>query len=402
MLTREANDRLTRVGPGTPMGNLLRRYWHPVATVFELDTEPVQSVRLLGENLALYRNESGALGLVAERCPHRGASLVYGIPEDDGLRCPYHGWLFSSEGRCLEQPAEPASSTFHNRIRIPAYPVQEMGGLIWAYLGPQPAPLLPRYDCFVRRDLDRDIGVTRLPCNWLQAMENSLDPVHTEYLHGHFSNYIQKRQGQPPAMAVRHHERIGFEIFEHGITKRRVLHGDAADADGWKIGHPILMPNILAVGTTIRPNIQIRVPIDDTNTLHYCYLGSLRETEADPLDAMTVHGIDWRHENGRFTVESTIGQDMMAWVTQGPISDRTTERLGTTDKGVILYRSLLLEQSERVERGEDPLGVIRNPAENEVIRLNLEGPAHNAVGTPIQGRDRTPFSVNREMDLVRR
>jgi 5,5'-dehydrodivanillate O-demethylase oxygenase subunit len=402
VLTQEANQRLTHVGPGTPMGNLLRRYWHPISTVFELDTEPVQTVRLLGENLALYRNDDGEIGLVAERCPHRGASLAYGIPEDNGIRCPYHGWLFSPEGRCLEQPAEPSTSTFHNRIRIPAYPVQEMGGLIWAYLGPQPAPLLPRFDCFVRRDLDRDIGITRLPCNWLQAMENSLDPVHVEYLHGHFSNYVQKRHGKPPAAAVRHHDRIGFDIFEHGITKRRVLEGDSEQTDGWKIGHPILFPNILAVGTTARPNIQIRVPIDDTNTLHYCYLGSLRETEVDPLDAMVVHAIEWKHENGRFTVESTIGQDMMAWVTQGPISDRTTERLGTTDKGVILYRSLLLEQIEQVERGEDPLGVVRDPAKNAMIPIALEGPQHTAVGGFVEGRERAPFSVNREMALARR
>ena len=152
MLTQEANERLTQTGPGTPMGNLLRRYWYPIATTKELDTEPVMAVRLLSENLALYRNDQGKLGLVAERCPHRGASMAYGIPEEDGLRCPYHGWKFSTEGRCLEQPAEPESSTFHNRIRIPAYPVQEMGGLIWAYLGPDPAPLLPRYDLFVRDD----------------------------------------------------------------------------------------------------------------------------------------------------------------------------------------------------------------------------------------------------------
>src|SRR6476469_3913643 len=124
MLTQEANDRLTLVGPGTPMGNMLRRYWHHIAASTELESEPVLPVRILGENLVLYRDELGRMGLMAERCPHRGASLAYGIPEDSGLRCPYHGWLFSPEGRCLEQPAEPAGSTFHNRIRLPAYSVQ--------------------------------------------------------------------------------------------------------------------------------------------------------------------------------------------------------------------------------------------------------------------------------------
>src|ERR1051326_2810576 len=130
MLSKEANERLTQVDMGTPMGELLRRYWYPVATLPELLKEPVLAVTVLGENLALYRAESGELGLVAQRCPHRGASLAYGIPEADGLRCPYHGWKFSRARQCLEQPAEPADSTFKERIRIPGYPVQEMGGLV--------------------------------------------------------------------------------------------------------------------------------------------------------------------------------------------------------------------------------------------------------------------------------
>ncbi|HTE87105.1 MAG TPA: Rieske 2Fe-2S domain-containing protein, partial [Dehalococcoidia bacterium] len=337
MLTREANERLTQTGPGTPMGNLLRRYWYPVATVNELDLEPVRAVRLLGENLALYRNEQGAMGLVAERCPHRGASLAYGIPEDYGLRCPYHGWLYSPQGRCLEQPAEPASSTFHKRIRIPAYPVQEMGGLIWAYLGPQPAPLLPRYDLFVSEAYKRDIGITRLPMNWVQAMENSLDPVHLEYLHGGYTNYVQKRLGKPPAAIILHHERIAFNVFEFGISKRRLLEGQSEDVDDWVVGHPILFPNILAVGETRSPGFQIRVPVDDTNTLHYWYNASLREPGDAPQGEIPVWENPYKHPNGRLTVETVNGQDMMAWLTQGPISDRTTERLGTSDKGVILY-----------------------------------------------------------------
>jgi 5,5'-dehydrodivanillate O-demethylase len=364
MLTQEANERLTQTGPGTPMGNLLRRYWYPISTMAELDAEPVQAVRLLSENLALYRNERGDLGLVAERCPHRGASMAYGIPEDDGLRCPYHGWKFSSEGRCLEQPAEPESSTFHNRIRIPAYPVQQMGGLIWAYLGPQPAPLLPRWDICVREDVDRDIGISHLPCNWLQPMENSMDPMHFEWLHGVYGNYVMKRNGKPAAMNPRHHEEIAFDVFEYGITKRRRLQGDALDSDDWVIGHPILFPNILAVGDSHRPSFQIRVPVDDTHTLHYWYRVTPRAPGQEPKP-LEVYEAPHSHENGRLWVESIPGQDMMAWITQGPISPRTTERLGTSDKGVILYRSVLLEQIEKVERGEDPLGVVRDPAKNE-------------------------------------
>jgi 5,5'-dehydrodivanillate O-demethylase oxygenase subunit len=383
MLSKEQNERLTRVGPGTPMGALLRRYWYPVATVPELDAEPVLAVQLLGEHLALYRNEQGDLGLVAERCPHRGASLAYGIPEDDGLRCAYHGWKFDGTGRCLEQPPEPGESTFKHRVRIPAYPVQEMGGLIWAYLGPEPAPLLPRYDLFVRDDLEREIGITRLPCNWLQVMENSLDPVHLEYLHGQLTNYVLKRQGKPAAAKIRHHEKIRFTVFEFGISKHRLLEGDSEDSDDWQVGHPILFPNILAVGDHRVPEFQIRVPMDDTHTLHYWYWTRPRPNGAGPQSPHDIRVADnpYRHENGRLVVETINGQDMMAWVTQGPISDRTTERLGTSDQGVILYRGVLEDNIQKVERGEDPMAVVRDPTRNTpMIEIPRERHAFFTVG----------------------
>src|SRR6266849_235297 len=316
MLTREANERLTQVGLGTPMGALMRRYWHPIATLPELMTEPVLAVTLLGENLALYRTSGGELGLVAQRCPHRGASLAYGIPEPDGIRCAYHGWKFDGDGTCLEQPAEPGDSTFRDRVHIPAYPAQEMGGLIWAYLGPDPAPLLPRFDLFVRDDLEREIGITRLPCNWLQIMENSLDPVHLEYLYSVYMNYVLKRQGKPPASQTKHHDRIAFDLFEYGIIKRRLWVGDSEDSDEWQVGHPILFPNILSVGEGGRSQFQIR----------------------------------------------------------------TTERLGTTDKGVIMYRALLEEQMLKVERGEEPMAVVRDPAKNTPM-IDIR-------------RERNPFQVS--------
>lgn len=364
MLSKELNDRLTRVGPGTPMGNLLRRYWYPIARTPELDEEPVLAVTLLGENLALFRSDDGTLGIVSQRCPHRGASLAYGIPEEDGLRCPYHGWKFSRTGVCLEQPAEPPESTFKDRIRVPAYPVEELGGLIWTYLGPEPVPLLPRWDILVRDDLDRSIGVTHLPINFLQAMENSMDPIHFEWLHAVYGNYVNKRQGKPPAMTPRRHEQIAFDVFEYGIYKRRLLEGeDPETSEDWLTGHPVIFPYILAVGDHSRPTLQIRVPVDDTHTLHYWYRADLRTPGAEPKPVV-ISDVPYVHKNGRLVVETINGQDMMAWVTQGEISDRTTERLGTSDKGVILYRNLLMEQIEKVERGEDPMGVIRDPAKN--------------------------------------
>jgi 5,5'-dehydrodivanillate O-demethylase len=376
MLSKQVNERLTQVSAGTPMGELLRCYWHPVATVPELDVEPVLAVTLLGENLALFRSDSGELGLVAQRCPHRGASLAYGIPEEDGLRCPYHGWKFARSGQCLEQPAEPADSTFKDRIRVPAYPVQEMGGLIWAYLGPDPAPLLPRFDLFVRDDMEREIGITRLPCNWLQIMENSLDPVHLEYLHSVYMNYVFKRAGKPEPTTTKHHERIAFDVFEYGITKRRLWVGDSEDGDEWQVGHPILFPNILSVGEPRFPQFQIRVPMDDTHTYHVWYrCKATPDGGACHQRASEIPVLDYAYKeaNGRLIVETVSGQDMMVWVTQGPISDRTTERLGTTDQGVILYRNLLLEQISRVEQGHDPLAVIRDDAKNTpMVRIHRE------------------------------
>jgi 5,5'-dehydrodivanillate O-demethylase len=348
------------------MGNLMRRYWFPVATLADLAAEPVLPVKLLGENLALYRSPSGEMGLVAERCPHRGASMVYGIPEDGGLRCPYHGWKFSDDGACLEQPAEPENSTFKHRVRIPAYPVKELGGLIWTYLGPAPVPELPRYDLFVREDLKREIGFTILPCNWLQAMENSLDPIHLEWLHLTYKNYVSRRLGKPETAKPRRHARIAFDSFELGIKKRRLWEGENEESDDWQIGHPILFPNILAVGAppVSIPQFQIRVPMDDTTTLHWWYYTRSREPGEPEQTEIPVYEIPHSDENGRFMVETVSGQDMMVWITQGEISDRTTERLGWSDKGIILYRSMLMEQMERVARGEDPLGVIRDPAAN--------------------------------------
>src|ERR1019366_508801 len=147
--TREQNERLTQVGPGTPMGNLLRRYWQPVGAAIELDAEPVHAVRIFGEDLTLYRSASGDYGLITDRCAHRCMSLEHGIPDERGLRCAYHGWVYDAAGNCVEQPFEDRTfpdAHYRDPIRIIAYPVQELGGLLFAYFGPQPAPLLPRWD----------------------------------------------------------------------------------------------------------------------------------------------------------------------------------------------------------------------------------------------------------------
>src|SRR5436190_22841386 len=186
MLTREENDLITRTGPGTPCGDMIRRYWQPAALSEEIpiDGAPLP-VRLLGEDVVLFRDDSGKPGLIGLHCAHRGADLSYGRLEDGGLRCIYHGWLYDLEGRCLEQPGEPAGSTFHERIRQVAYPCIERAGLVFAYLGPGEPPILPSYyfidgpdECTFAHKYFHD-------CNYLQSNEGNIDPSHLSYLH-HF------------------------------------------------------------------------------------------------------------------------------------------------------------------------------------------------------------------------
>jgi 5,5'-dehydrodivanillate O-demethylase len=367
MTSQEVNERLTRVGPGTPMGNLLRRYWQPVGTAAELAQEPVRKIRLFGENLTLYRSEGGEYGLVGERCPHRCLSMEYGIPDPRGLRCAYHGWLFDAKGRCLEQPFEDRTlpdNRYKDRIAIKAYPVEELGGMIFAYLGPEPVPLVPRWDVLVRDDLDKVIEIHLLPCNWLQCMDNAADPVHFEYLHAVYGNYQLKKLGRPPAMVAARHLKIEFDRFDYGIMKRRLLEGQSPDVDDWTTGHPLLFPNILAVGNADAPTLQYRVPRDDTHTIQFAYRTTVRKPGAEPRP-ITVKHSNLFDEDGKIIADSIQRQDMTGWVGQGAISDRTQEHLAASDKGVILYRKMLLEQMERLARGEEPMAVIRDRGENE-------------------------------------
>ena len=370
MLSKEVNERLTRVGPGTPMGNLLRRYWFPIAGLAELDENSVKKVRLLCEDLVLYRDRSGNLGLIDEPCPHRRVSMEYGIPEERGLRCPYHGWLFDETGRCTEQPAEPWNSTFKDRVTTKAYPVEALGGLVFAYLGPKPVPLLPRYDLFVWDNVIRQVGFTLIPCNWLQIMENSLDPTHAEWLHAYYMNYVWSRRGVDTTLdfRFRNHVKIGFDRFDHGIIKRRIAEGYSEADEPWHIGHPIVFPYILR----LPKSFQIRVPVDDTHTLHMAYGVYRPGIPVPPQTSVPVYDIPLFEADGSFAIDFSLGQDMMAWVTQRPIAERDLEVLGVSDIGIIMYRQLLLEQLERVERGEEPMEVYRDPAANTCIQLPAE------------------------------
>ena len=392
MLSVEENKRLTSVMPGTPMGELMRRYWHPIAAATELDVRPTKEVRLLGEDLVLYRDRSGTIGLIDRLCAHRRVNLAYGIPEEHGLRCMYHGWMYDETGQCIEQPfeetvhpprvsrpgAEPGSSevvakSFKEKVKLAGYPVQELGGLVFAYLGPAPVPLLPRWEQLLWNNAVREICISELPCNWLQCQENSLDPVHNEWLHGYMGNVVRTGvHALSPGRGT--HLKIGFDVFEHGIIKRRVEEGFTEEDDDWVEGHPIMFPNILLVGDEVRSTFQFRVPVDDENTLHVSYYvwRPAPGAQAPVQDVVPYRYVPLKDETGRYIVDILFNQDYMAWVTQGPVARRDLEKLGESDKGIIFFRKLLKENMAIVADGGDPMNTFRNPAENQSIRLPIE------------------------------
>jgi 5,5'-dehydrodivanillate O-demethylase len=311
--------------------------------------------------------------------------------------------MFDGSGQCLEMPAESPESTFPSRIKITGYPAEEMGGLIFAYLGPLPAPLLPRWDLFAMDNVVRDIGWTEIPCNWMQAMENSLDPTHAEWLHGKYFDYEWDRlgrAGQPmPGRGRRTasasntgatHKKIGFDVFEHGIIKRRVLEGYDETHPMWSIGHPIVFPTMLRVGT----NFQIRVPMDDTHTWHLMY-GAYPPppgVENYHQEEVPFYEIPLKDETGRFVTDFVLGQDLMAWVTQGAIADRQEEKLGESDKGIILFRRMLREQMALVEDGGEPMNTFRDPDKNKLINLFQERSMEEAARNGGLSSGQAPYS----------
>ena len=373
MLTQQENDELTQVGPGTPMGDVLRHYWYPVAFVRELEEFPVKEVRLLGENWAVFRTPSGEYGIVDERCPHRGASLTYGIVEDAGLRCGYHGWLFNTSGECVEILAEPDSSPkFRAGCGVRAGSAQALGGMVWVHVGDGPAPELPRYEAYVMNGY-RDIGHSMLPCNWLQIMENAVDPYHVEALHGNYFEFIARQQGtpMPESFVANKHEKVAFDPFDHGIIKRRLLEGQSEDSDDWKIGHPLVFPYKMWVGGNGVYQMQIRVPVDDTHTWALFYTVHAPDGLEFGDDLPVVdYEYQWIDDHGRHIVDYIEGQDVMAWVTQGPVADRVNERITKSDVGILACRRMFKEAIGAVRRGEDPVAVVREP--HDVIKLPLE------------------------------
>ncbi len=281
MLSKQQNERLTQVGPGTPCGELMRRYWLPIAPYSLLLNNPVRKVRVLGEDLVLYKDKSGTLGLIGDRCLHRKVDLQFGIPDECGLRCPYHGWLFDETGACVERPME-NSPKAEVKQKLKGYPVQELGGLVFAYMGPLPAPAVPRWDLLVWPNAIRQIAINVIDCNWLQCQENTGDPTHSAYVHGHLFNYVLEKQGElnqrsgDKLHTMHQRKRVGIgikEIYaqqtEHGFRKGiRYSKALGADSDKDQEHSTVIFPFYTQTGTTGAPRseYQIRVPIDDTHT----------------------------------------------------------------------------------------------------------------------------------------
>ncbi len=386
MLSNEENQLLARVGPGSPCGELLRRYWHPMAGASELsDEQPKKRIKILGEELVLYLDDNGGYGLVGERCSHRGTSLYYGFIEDGGIRCPYHGWLYDRTGRCLEQPFEP-NPKFREQMLHPAYPVEKLGGLLFTYMGPpERKPLVPRWDILAWNNGHRTvIRQETLNCNWLQAEENSADITHTYFLHIQTLRHRARKQtecnrgefrGDPPlgwrpgasdqVGFGRPFAKYGFQPFEWGLLKSWVYEGEHG-SEGW--GHPLIFPNMLRISA----QMHWRVPIDDHRTeiiiVHFRLSEDGRGVE-EGEDPSVEYMAPQVLSEGEYAMDTFFSHDKMAWETQGSLFDRSKEHLGESDRGIILYRRMLKEQIEIVRKGGEPRGLVHDPEKNVCIEL---------------------------------
>ena len=351
---------LTEVGAGTPMGELMRRYWHPVGLASHAGPVP-RKVRALGEDLILFRDGQGRAGLVYPHCAHRGASLYYGKTEERGLRCCYHGWLFDVEGRCLEQPCEEGGGPRRDKVRQPWYPVEERYGLVFAYMGP-PAkkPLLPRYECleklapgeFVEAD-DTSIGSggpAIAPCNWLQHYENVVDPFHVPILHGSFSGMQFTSQMASVPQVIFETTAVGVKVTStrktaDGMTFLRVTEATVPTLR--------VVPNPRVGKYGMVESIGWVLPIDDTA---YRIYTAGRVTGKGELSKFRskYDGKTWpeltEEEHQRFP------GDFETQTSQGPIAHHSEEHLATSDKGIALLRRFFEKQLKVVAEGGDPAG----------------------------------------------
>jgi nitrite reductase/ring-hydroxylating ferredoxin subunit len=357
---------ITEVGPATPCGEWLRRYWHPVGLASDA-TERPRRVRVLGEDLILFRDRAGRPGLVYPRCAHRGTTLYYGRVEEQGIRCCYHGWLFDVEGRCLEQPCEPDGGKGRGHVRQPWYPVAEQYGLIFAYLGPpEREPVLPRYDALEQlapgEHLEADDsgigtgGPPVVPCNWLQHWENVMDPFHVPILHGSFSGaQFVAQMGLIPE--------VSWDYTDRGVLSVQVrkLEGAKLHRRVTEVVLPTLrvVPNPRVASYGAVESIGWVLPIDDT-TFRIYVAGRVRERGELGRQRSRFGGKTWFELSEE--EHQALPGDYEAQAGQGPISFHSEEHLVSSDRGVSMLRRVVKREIEAVAAGRDPVGVHFDPA----------------------------------------
>ena len=369
MLDVETNQKLAETDAGTPMGTLMRCYWHPISSVYEMNRRSTKSIRVMGEDLVLYKDLSGNYGLIDKHCPHRRADMSFGYTETCGLRCSYHGWLYDQTGACIEQPFEDTvdpNSNFKNKIKIKAYPVEAKGGLLWAYMGPKPAPLLPTWEPFTWKNGFCQIVFSTVPCNWFQGQENSIDPVHFEWQH---ENWRVRASGKTRPYSPKH-LKIDFEEFDYGISYKRVRENTDETHPLWKVGRNCLWPNALFTGD----HFEWRVPIDNTNMLSVGWFFNPVVKDQRPFvqeEIPSWEGPIVDDKTGEWITSHVMNQDFAAWVGQGVVANRTKEHLARSDRGIILMRKRFLDDLEKIKNGEAPSGLIRNEQINGCVPLPI-------------------------------
>ena len=369
------NEMLTKVAPGTAAGETLRKYWLPVGLSSEVNSEAPQLVRWLGEDLLLFRDEFGRVGLTEPTCPHRGASLDYGWIEAGGIRCCYHGWVFDVNGRCLEQPGEPPGSNFKDKITLKAYPARELGGMIWAYMGSGQPPVLPNYHFLVRDDGERNFSGYVRECNYMQQLENALDPVHATILHG---RAVHGLPAAPEWMETPDFNVVATETMAYYVARRK---GPEPGTEWHR--EVAYVPPIMVVhhggslpGDPLREMVDVawRMPIDDfttrTFTLKFFPHGSAKrgneEKQARPKPPPLMRGT-----RKQYDMATINGQDNAAQESQGAIVDRSREHLAYSDRGVIQVRKLWLSTIEKSQRGEALPNLIRQQAQNRWVHVDV-------------------------------
>jgi phthalate 4,5-dioxygenase oxygenase subunit len=400
MLSREDNELLTRVGPGTAMGALLRRYWIPLVRSDEVEPGGrVKRVALLGERLIAHRTPEGVPGLVGEFCPHRGASLYFGRNETGGMRCAYHGWKFDLDGQCVEQPSEPPESAFAAKVCHTAYPCQDRGGVVWAYMGPpDTAPALPELEWTLLPQSHVFVSKRVQECNWFQALEGGIDSSHISFLHAPIRH--------DDSEVTRAMDRASFGVGAAVETGDRAPHFEVVDTDYgvligarrghaqgwyWRITQYLLPFHTMPPADVGDPIVQshIWVPMDDTHVVNWMVTWHTeRPLTADEISVHATGGgahvcdfapptsepygdirtaanrendyhMDWEaHRTRMYCGIPGFGvQDQAIQESQGLIVDRSRERLGTSDTAIIQVRKRLLGAARALaERGTSPPG----------------------------------------------